>query len=492
MTDAPPDLPPPPTAMADELSRLTALYGSGLLDEGPQVALDTLVNLAADLLGCPTAMLSLVDRDTVHLRSAGNSAVGPLPRPQAMCDRTIDRPDGLVIDDLTQDRRYADTPLVAQGLRFYAGAPIHARDGDDTPRAIGTLCVTDTTPRRFDEAQRRTLRRLAAMADVLIAASADARCAVAIANEHKQLVGELARQHRIFAQAERMTGVGAWRMSLPDERLEWSEGVYHIYGLPVGESPQMQAALDPYPPEARGRVAAVLAEAIEHCSSFDFEEDFRPTSGELRRVRCIGECEEGDGGVLALVGVFQDVTERHRMETALRHDADTDALTGLLNRAAFDKRLKAAIVRSGAEKTPLLLALVDLDGFKAVNDTLGHAAGDDVLRAVGAALRSLPFQPLLVARIGGDEFALLIDDPHLAADPAALTDLLRPALMVAARGGGLTLSCSGSVGTAALDGGESARDIMHRADVALYAAKRGRVGEPRQSQQRRGEQRRAA
>jgi diguanylate cyclase (GGDEF)-like protein len=485
MTNAPLTIDP----TAAELHRLSALYGSGFLDREPQEALDSITRLAASLLACRVAMLTLLDHDATHVRSISAGAPpAPMPRAITMCDHTIRQPEVLVIPDLSADPSFADTPLVARGLRFYAGAPVHAPDPTGTPHPIGALCVIDDVPRTLDAQGRETLRRLAALADMLIAASRDARSAVGIAVEHERLVAELARQHRIFGQAERMAGIGSWRLSLADEKLEWSDGVFRIYGLPPGAPPALSAALDPYPKEARGRVSAALARAIEHCEPFDFEEDFHPVTGGLRRVRCLGDCEQVDGHNIALVGVFQDVTDRYRMETTLRRDADTDALTGLANRAAFDRALAAAMTRArdtqGGQdrRVPLLLVLVDLDGFKVINDTLGHAAGDDVLRQVGAALRALPFRTTLAARIGGDEFALLVEGD---ADADALAAELERALLVSATAGGLTLACSGSIGSALFDGEGSPRDFINRADIALYAVKRARVGERRRSDRRR-------
>ncbi|WP_174293469.1 diguanylate cyclase domain-containing protein [Sphingomonas bacterium] len=475
----------PGTVMADELSRLTALYGSGILDDGPQQALDALVQLAASLLACPTAMLTLLDRETLHVCASTAEPIAPVPRGITLCDHAIRVPDGMVVRDLQADPRFADNPFVIDGLRFYAGVPITAPDAAGLPRPIGALCVVDAVPRDLDDRGRQALHHLARLADVLIAARTHAQCAIGIAVEHERLVADRARQHRVFAQAERMTGIGSWRLSLPDEHIEWSEGVYRIYGLPPGPTPDLQTAMDPYPIEARARVAAALAAAIEHCTPFDFEEDFRSATGELRRVRSIGECEQVDGTNVALVGVFQDVTDRHHREIALRHDADTDALTGLANRAAFDKALTAAMLARAAD-APLLLALIDLDGFKAINDTLGHTAGDDVLRGVSAALRALaaalPDVSALTARIGGDEFALLIEGD--AIDPAALAEMLEQALLVSARAGDLTLACSGSVGIAVLGDETSPRDFIRRADGALYAAKRARIGDRRRADRR--------
>lgn len=471
--------PPDPAAAADELHRLTALYGSGLLDEGPQAALDALVELAATLLDCPVAMLNLIDRDVQHGRAITGGPPSTLPREIALCNHTIRSRDGIVIPDLAADVRFAGNPLVEQGIRFYAGAPVSAPDAAGTPRRIGALCVTDAAPRTLDQRGQQVLRQLATLADVLIAARRDVRSAVGIAVEHKRLVADLARQHRVFAQAERMTGIGSWRLSLADERLDWSEGLYGIYGLPPGSPPSLSRGLDAYPEEARGRVSAAIAWAIEHGEAFDFEEDFRPFSGGLRRVRCLGEVERVDGHAVALTGVLQDVTERHRMEAALRRDADTDALTGLANRAAFDRELGAAMERARHSGNPLLVALVDLDGFKAVNDTLGHAAGDDALRQIGAVLAALPIEATAAARIGGDEFALIVEGP--AADRAALGEILGRVLMVSTSDGGLTMACSGSVGMAMFDDDRTIRDFVRRADQALYVNKRARVGERRRA-----------
>jgi diguanylate cyclase (GGDEF)-like protein len=90
------------------------------------------------------------------------------------------------------------------------------------------------------------------------------------------------------------------------------------------------------------------------------------------------------------------------------HDASHDSLTGLLNRRSFDDALEAAVAQSRRYGWPFTLALLDVQGFKAVNDSLGHTAGDDVLRALGAALRAGMRAGDVVARVGGDEFGLIL------------------------------------------------------------------------------------
>ncbi len=273
------------------------------------------------------------------------------------------------------------------------------------------------------------------------------------------------------------TWPASWRLSIDDGLLEWSDNVYRIHGLPVGEKPSLSTALRFYPADSRARVQAGLDEAVRHGRSFAIETDLITADGRQRRVRAMADPEIRDGRVVAMVGVFQDVTDRHALEQQLRRSADTDALTGIANRAAFDRELESAMERARAGGTALHLALIDLDGFKAINDTLGHGAGDDVLRLTGKALSEPWLMGSVAARIGGDEFAVIVEHPALVADIARLRDGLEAALRVSVEVGGMTMSSGGSVGIAAFDGDcHSLRDFARRADTILYAAKRQRIG----------------
>jgi diguanylate cyclase (GGDEF)-like protein len=282
-----------------------------------------------------------------------------------------------------------------------------------------------------------------------------------------------------------MAAFGSWRVNLTDDHLEWSDGVYHIYGLPMNALPTMATAMDFYPPHARAEITAGLARAVETGEPLDIEVDFTTAQGEQRRVRVMGECEGDRKAPAALVGVFQDVTERHALEVTLRRTADTDSLTGIANRAAFDRALDAAMTRAHERDTALLLALVDLDGFKAINDTLGHTAGDDVLRGVGKVLESPWLEGSFAARLGGDEFAVIVENPVLAKSPDQVCRRLEEALRFPIAMGGLAMVSAGTVGIAALDRDcHSIRDFVHRADTILYKAKRERVGERRRTDRR--------
>jgi diguanylate cyclase (GGDEF)-like protein len=145
--------------------------------------------------------------------------------------------------------------------------------------------------------------------------------------------------------------------------------------------------------------------------------------------------------------------------------AATDPLTGIPNRRAFIDRVAAA-VNAAAWGHETVVCLVDLDGFKAVNDAGGHAAGDAMLKAVGAALGGAVRETDTVARLGGDEFAVLADI-SVSFSGEMLAERLREAVV----GVGAQAGVTASVGVAEVESGDDVEDLMHRADAAMYRSK---------------------
>ena len=463
----------------DESGRLAALHALALLDSEPEKEFDALVALAAQLLGCPTALIAFIDRNRLWIKASTTPGARELDRNIAFCDSTIRQDVPLVVDDLSRDERFHDNPLVTAGARFYAGIAIHVADGQGVRQPIGTLCVLDERPRALDAAGCTALRHLASLAEALIAARRTTLEAVRIATAGEKLVSQLADSDRIFRQAERIAMIGSWRLTVAEQILEWSDNVYRIHGLAVGDMPDLAHALDFYPPQARAAVTAQLAKTMATGESFDLEADLVTADGQRRRVRAACETEMRDGSVHALIGVFQDITERHGLETQLRRSADTDALTGIANRASFDRELDAAMRKARRNGSPLMLALIDLDGFKTINDSLGHDAGDDVLRMTGTALTQPWLRTCFAARIGGDEFAVIVTDPQMIAQADQLAADIEAALRVPVQANGITMTSAGSVGIARFDDEcVSLRDFARRADAVLYSAKRARVGRP--------------
>jgi diguanylate cyclase (GGDEF)-like protein/PAS domain S-box-containing protein len=178
-----------------------------------------------------------------------------------------------------------------------------------------------------------------------------------------------------------------------------------------------------------------------------------------------------------LYAIAQDVTDRKRAETELHYKACHDSLTGLLNRAAFHEGLATAILR--ASRNPdaeLALYLVDLDGFKNVNDTHGHPVGDRLLRQVAERLTQIGRHGEMVCRLGGDEFAMVIEGhSELRLEPLArriLETICQPIELDAATA---NLGCCIGISTLPRSA-QDADTLISQADVALYSVKRSGKG----------------
>jgi diguanylate cyclase (GGDEF)-like protein len=191
-------------------------------------------------------------------------------------------------------------------------------------------------------------------------------------------------------------------------------------------------------------------------------------------------------GVLAvamvLVSALVDVRSRHRTQVLaaslrdanrqLRELAFRDTLTGLPNRLHFEERLQAALERVGRAPSGLAVLFIDLDGFKPINDSFGHAAGDEVLRQVGRRLLETAGEGDTVARVGGDEFLMLLEQPdHPWAASSLAQRVLRALGQTYALPDGVEVSLSCSIGIALFPQHGPVGKLIANADAAMYAAK---------------------
>jgi len=178
------------------------------------------------------------------------------------------------------------------------------------------------------------------------------------------------------------------------------------------------------------------------------------------------------GGHQVSQGLLIDITDRKQLESKLIHDALHDPLTGLANRVLLRDHLERALARRGRSGGTVALLFVDLDDFKRVNDSYGHAAGDQILVRVAERLVSAVRADDVVGRQSGDEFAVLLghvrdDDEAIASAERILGELRRPILL-----GGHSITVGGSVGIAlASAASTSAEDLLTQADAAMYAVK---------------------
>ena len=204
----------------------------------------------------------------------------------------------------------------------------------------------------------------------------------------------------------------------------------------------------------------------------------RHASGEWRHVETLATNLLGDGAVEGIVLNTRDVTERKALERRLVHQATHDTLTGLPNRTLLRDRVERALARRLRSHAPLAVVFIDLDDFKTVNDTLGHAAGDTVLREVACRLDACLRGSDTATRLGGDEFAVLLDDLADESQAVAVAERLLVELAKPLRVADRTIRPEGSLGIAfAAEGRDTADALLRDADAAMYLAKdRGKGG----------------
>ena len=211
----------------------------------------------------------------------------------------------------------------------------------------------------------------------------------------------------------------------------------------------------------------------------EFEATLLHADGQHRKATVVVANLVGGAAVDGIVATFRDVTEQRNLERQLSHRAFHDELTGLANRALFLDRMDHALRVARPEADPVVVLFVDLDDFKSVNDALGHAVGDQLLKTVADRIRRAAGTGDTAARLGGDEFAILLEDRggiDRAIDVAErLLDSLRDPVSIA----GYDVAVLASVGVAVASPGMSTTSLLRDADIAMYEAKRAGKGQIR-------------
>jgi diguanylate cyclase (GGDEF)-like protein/PAS domain S-box-containing protein len=199
---------------------------------------------------------------------------------------------------------------------------------------------------------------------------------------------------------------------------------------------------------------------------------FRGKDGATIPVAYTASAVMGDGSPSGAVITFRDITERKAFEDELHHHAFYDGLTGLANRRLLVERLEQALRRSELDRKTHALIFIDVDRFKSINDSLGHVTGDEFLVAIGDRMKGLVRGHDLIARFGGDEFVVLLED--VAGQDEAVIAARRICAAVQqpmVLSGGYEMVATVSVGIAMTDPGKTTDDLLRDADVAMYEAK---------------------
>ncbi|WP_161796875.1 sensor domain-containing diguanylate cyclase [Devosia soli] len=279
-----------------------------------------------------------------------------------------------------------------------------------------------------------------------------------------------AERHRqcLLERASATARIGIWSCSLPDGRLTWTNGVYDLFELPRNSHIDRDTTLKMYSPESARQMQALRAEAIATCGDFNFDAQIITAKGNPRWMRITATVDGVEGVARRIFGMKQNITEEKHMAERMRFLAQTDVLTGLANRSLFNAWIEDLHgQRNGVPVGALIL--IDLDNFKAVNDTLGHVHGDTCLIKTGERLRQCAPPGALVARIGGDEFAILTDSRD-SVEMERISKTIIDAFGHPVQLGTHQHRIGVSLGIA-MRKGQDADTLYRDADAALYAAK---------------------
>jgi diguanylate cyclase (GGDEF)-like protein/PAS domain S-box-containing protein len=293
----------------------------------------------------------------------------------------------------------------------------------------------------------------------------------------REAAGRLAAAQRRFELAFDNAPIGMNLVGLDGRLLQVNQALCDIIGYSEEEllatTFQELSSLNDLRPHA-----GPLQEVVEgKRASYSMEMRYRHKDGsEVWALTTTAMGRAADGTPLHYIGQIMDVTERRRLERQLRHHAEHDMLTGLANRRVFSNELSRQLARERRYGGQSSLLMIDLDGFKEINDGLGHAAGDLVLQAVADLLAARVRDTDLVARLGGDEFAALLPEtPREGAEVLAIDIVQDVRAMEVDIGHGATASVTASIGVSASDelGDDRTEDaLLAAADMAMYRAKR--------------------
>lgn len=279
-----------------------------------------------------------------------------------------------------------------------------------------------------------------------------------------------------LSRAQRIARIGSWEWDLQTNELYFSPELFSILGYDGQELPQvsLEWLYRQINPADTPFVRKTLSAAVDSGRSLNVTFRIATCQGEEIVVASQAELERSaDGHAALLVGTLFDVTERTRAEQEIHHLANYDPLTGLPNRNLLHDRLQQAIVQaSRLADSSVGVLFLDLDRFKGVNDSLGHKAGDQLLRTVAERLRVCVRESDTLARVGGDEFVIVLsvvsDEDGISSAAGKVLAIISEPFII--EGQELYLTASIGVAVYPTDGSD-AQTLLKHADLAMYQAK---------------------
>ncbi|QTF08226.1 EAL domain-containing protein [Brenneria izadpanahii] len=435
----------------EETNRLAALHEYGIETELFDPSLNKLINLASNIFNVPIVLVSLLESERQLFAAGLGVSFTETPIEIAFCTHAIHQEGILVIPDASKDPNFKDNPLVTgePHLRFYAGIPLRNLSG----YAIGALCIIDIKPRlAFSVRDEHNLQDLA----MLVMDRLEARRLNLSRKIGPAVFEKIAKTSTDAVICVDEKGIITFWNPSAQRMLEYAgdEIIGHSVDTVIPDYLLVQFT----------RLAtdkAWLAKGVT------LELNVRTKSGVLFLVELSVSMWKNDDAVSYGV-ILRDTKERRRNEERLFLLAHMDPLTGLANRALLTSNLEQTL----KNKSAACIMLIDLDGFKNINDSLGHDCGDDILVSVAKKIQMNVRTGDLAARMGGDEFVLLfpgMDDRDEAATIAEQVIHNISQTMIAGEG---PLNVSASVGIVFYPiHGLTAQELLASADLALLQAK---------------------
>lgn len=459
-----------PISQQAEKERVANLRSLQILDTPRQECFDEITRFCTQAFDCSIALVSLIDSDRQWFLSRSGVDLCQTPRDISFCTHAVEAGRSLLISDALEDDRFRSNPLVTgkPHIRSYLGQPIVSSEG----AMLGTLCLADQRPGHFREEHLDQLRVFSKIVEHLIEAHYQRIEAAHLTADLFQRSDRLEQSNRVFAQAEKVASIGSWSLELGSGKLVYSQESLAVLDLSKDETFTLEFALNLYIPDDRPLVEEALQNIITNRGFSSVEAHVITPAGQRKRIKVAGEyIEATSDSPERVIGILQDVTEAYQSQMALQRAADYDSLTNLLNRQAFDRHLGEKIRVQRKSGRDFFVLMLDLDGFKDINDTFGHLVGDVVLEEISSRITGAMPSGALVARWGGDEFAVITPTGVSREEAASIGENLIRAVSKDVEIGGSKVAVSATCGMARSGETIVARELLRRADLALYHGK---------------------
>lgn len=493
-----------PSLPLNEHKRLKSLYELNLLDTEPEQSYDNITKLVAAFFEVPIVAISLIDSHRQWFKSIQGLDVCETSRGVSFCAHSILEDDLFIVEDASKDERFADNPLV-QGdpeIRYYASTQLKTENGDK----VGGLCIIDREPRQIPRERLECLKYFAELIEIeflsrrrlyyYMSQLADIQTRYINGDSTSDIYNAILQFILSYTSSE-YGFIGAIQDDVDGKpflrtyaisNIAWSDETRAFYeaNAPQGlefknldtlfghtiKTGELVVSNDPSNdprsgglPDGHPAMNAYLG---------------MPVKGQTGFIAMFGLANRPGGYTKAVIEELQPITstiasivESSKHHSALIEMAIQDPLTELGNRRHFKESLKKAVEAHQKSKSNFAVLMIDLDNFKQINDTLGHDVGDRILRKFAKRLTSVVKQTDVIARFGGDEFVVLLNNIQVPTGVGNICERIMLASSQLYDLGSMRQKCSCSIGVACYPfAGEDVSQLFKSADIALYEAKK--------------------